>query len=134
MTDAVGPAPRPVLAAASVWMVGLGALAWIGVWAWVRREDMGAMPGTMGLGLAGFVAMWTLMMAAVMLPSVASVAGLYARTITERRAERLTAFAGGHLPLDGPIGTTGQWSLGSRNDQSASARPGGGPASAGRGQ
>ena len=97
MTDAVGPAPRPVLAAASVWMVGFGALAWVGVWAWARSDDMGAMPGTMGLGLAAFVAMWTVMMAAVMLPSVASVAGLYARTITERRAERLTAFAGGYL-------------------------------------
>jgi predicted metal-binding membrane protein len=78
-------------------MVGLGAVAWVGVWAWVRSEDMGAMPGTMGLGVAGFVAMWSLMMAAVMLPSVASVAGLYARTITERRGERLTAFAGGYL-------------------------------------
>ncbi|MGH9086120.1 MAG: DUF2182 domain-containing protein [Acidimicrobiales bacterium] len=97
MTGAVRPAPGPVLTAASVWMVGLGALAWVGVWAWVRSDDMGAMPGTMGLGVAGFVAMWSLMMAAVMLPSVAPVAGLYARTITERRGERLASFGGGYL-------------------------------------
>jgi predicted metal-binding membrane protein len=36
-------------------------------------------------------------MAALMLPSVAPVAGLYARTITERRGARLTAFGGGYL-------------------------------------
>jgi predicted metal-binding membrane protein len=97
MTSAVGPAPRPALSAPMVWMIGLGAVAWLGVWAWVRSEDMGAMPGTMGLGVVAFVAMWSLMMAAVMLPSVAPVASLYSRTITDRRGPRLTVFGGGYL-------------------------------------
>src|SRR5687768_9760920 len=94
---AVGPAPRPLLSAPSVWALGLGAVAWVGVLAWARAEDMEAMPGTMGLGLGTFVAMWSLMMAAVMLPSVGPVATLYARTITETRGSRLTAFGAGYL-------------------------------------
>jgi predicted metal-binding membrane protein len=97
MSDAVGPAPRPVLTAASAWMLGVGAVAWLGVLAWVRSEDMGAMPGTMGLGIGAFVAMWSLMMAAIMLPSVAAIAGLYGRTITEGRATRLSVFGAGYL-------------------------------------
>jgi predicted metal-binding membrane protein len=39
---------------------------------------MAGMAGTMGLGLAAFVPVWTLMMAPVMLPSVAPTASLYA--------------------------------------------------------
>ena len=38
---------------------------------------MGAAGGTMGLSVGGFAAMWALMMAAMMLPSVAPVAVLY---------------------------------------------------------
>jgi predicted metal-binding membrane protein len=49
---------------------------------------MAAAPGTMGYGLAGFVAFWTVMMAAMMLPAVAPVGGLYARAIRMQAAGR----------------------------------------------
>ena len=55
------------------------------------------MTGTMGLTLSAFLVAWTVMMAAMMLPSVAPVASLYARSISERRALRLTLFTSGYL-------------------------------------
>ena len=41
---------------------------------------MTGMTGTMGLDLTAFVAVWTLMMAAMMLPSIAPAASRYARS------------------------------------------------------
>ncbi len=38
-------------------------------------------PGTMGLDFFGFLLLWTLMMAAMMLPSVAPVVSLYQRSV-----------------------------------------------------
>ncbi len=55
------------------------------------------MDGRMEWVLPTFLIAWTVMMAAMMLPSVAPVASLYARTISERRALRLTLFTGGYL-------------------------------------
>lgn len=55
------------------------------------------MTGTMGLALPAFLVAWTVMMAAMMLPSVAPVASLYARSISGRRALRLTLFTVGYL-------------------------------------
>lgn len=72
-----------------------GAMAWLVVFG--LAHGMGAMPGTMGLGLPAFAAMWTLMMAAMMLPSVAPVAAMYSRSINARRAFRLGAFTSGYL-------------------------------------
>jgi predicted metal-binding membrane protein len=46
---------------------------------------MAAMPAPMGLGLAGFVGAWTLMMAAMMLPSVTPLASMYERSLLEGR-------------------------------------------------
>ena len=60
---------------------------------------MGAMPGTMGMSLLTFTAMWTLMMAAMMLPSVGPFMDVYQRTVTEHRGPRLTAMAGGYLAV-----------------------------------
>ena len=56
-------------------------IAAAGAWAATvaLARGMAGMTGTMGLGLVVFVAVWTLMMAAMMLPSVAPVASLYAR-------------------------------------------------------
>jgi predicted metal-binding membrane protein len=62
----------------------LAAGAWAATVALAR--GMAGMAGTMGLGLAAFVPIWTLMMAAMMLPSVSPVASLYARTIQGSRA------------------------------------------------
>ena len=74
-----------------------GAAAWVATIVWARSRDMGAMPGTMGLSLPLFVAMWALMMTAMMLPSVWPFVGVYARTVRDHRAVRLGALALGYL-------------------------------------
>jgi predicted metal-binding membrane protein len=58
---------------------------------------MAGMPGTMGLGLAVFVPVWTLMMAAMMLPSVAPTASLYAKTVQTNRMPRIAGLVAGYL-------------------------------------
>jgi predicted metal-binding membrane protein len=75
-----------LLVAAVAWLVTVG-----------RAGAMAGMTGTMGLSLAAFVGMWTLMMAAMMLPSVAPVAAMYQRSIRSWRALRLAGFTGGYL-------------------------------------
>jgi predicted metal-binding membrane protein len=69
--------------------------AWVGVV--IVAGHMGAMPATMGLGAGPFVAVWALMMAAMMLPSVVPFASLYTRTFGHDRGARLAAFAAGYL-------------------------------------
>ena len=61
---------------------GLVLIAAAGAWAVTvaLARGMAGMTGTMGLGLAAFVAIWTLMMTAMMLPSVTPAASLYAMT------------------------------------------------------
>ena len=93
MTSAT-PTLRRLTPGASALLV-VAAVAWIGVLAVAR--DMGSMPGTMGLGLGAFVAVWGLMMTAMMLPSVAPFASLYTRTFREHRGVRLVTFAAGYL-------------------------------------
>jgi predicted metal-binding membrane protein len=74
-----GPAPAPALARRETALLLIAAAgAWAATVAIAR--GMAGMTGTMGLGLALFVPMWTLMMAAMMLPSVTPLAALYART------------------------------------------------------
>jgi predicted metal-binding membrane protein len=75
-----------LLVAAAAWLVTVG-----------RAGAMAGMTGTMGLSLAAFVGMWTLMMAAMMLPSVAPVASMYQRSIRSQRPLRLAGFTGGYL-------------------------------------
>ena len=77
-----------LVAAAGAWLlvVGLG-------------RHMGAMPGTMGLGIAGFVGVWTLMMAAMMLPSVTPLASIYARSVASARPWRLGSSSLGYLAV-----------------------------------
>ena len=67
------PSLRQLTPPASLLLVA-GAGAWVGVGLVAR--DMGSMPGTMGLGAGSFAAVWALMMAAMMLPSVAPFASL----------------------------------------------------------
>ena len=75
-----------LLVAAVAWLVTVG-----------RAGAMAGMTGTMGLGLAAFVGMWALMMAAMMLPSVAPVASMYQRSVRSYRALRLAGFSAGYL-------------------------------------
>ena len=90
--------PRPGLAAREVAvLLILAAGAWAATVTIAR--GMSGMTGTMGLGLAAFVAIWTLMMAAMMLPSVAPTAALYARTVQSRRTVRLAGMVAGYLAV-----------------------------------
>jgi predicted metal-binding membrane protein len=78
------------------------ALAWVAIIAWSPLG--GAMAGRMEFVLPTFLITWTVMMAAMMLPSVAPVASLYSRSISERRALRLTLFTGGYLVIWASVG------------------------------
>ena len=98
MTSALSPGRPPALLRFTPHVAALclvAAVAWVGA---VREATrMGNGPGTMGLGTWTFLGMWALMMAAMMLPSVAPVASLYARTVRSARTGRLAMFTGGYL-------------------------------------
>jgi len=88
------PSLRHLTPPASLLLLG-AAGAWVGVV--VVARHMGPMPGTMGLGIGTFVAIWALMMTAMMLPSVTPFASLYTRSFTDNRGLRLAALAFGYL-------------------------------------
>ena len=99
---------RLVLGSSStVALLVAAALAW---WLTVdQTAGMPASPGTMGRGLAGFVAVWTVMMAAMMLPSVTPVTALYLRRLAATsnglvRGGRTTALVLGYLLVWAAIG------------------------------
>lgn len=95
-TPALSPSLRRLTPRAAVLLL-LAAVAWsvlIGV-----ARQMPGMDGTAELGIPAFVGMWTLMMAAMMLPSVAPVASMYQRSILTRRTLRLTGFTAGYLTV-----------------------------------
>jgi predicted metal-binding membrane protein len=99
--------PPRQLAVAWLAVAALAAVAWAVTVALARR--MGSVPGTMGLALLPFVGLWVVMMAAMMLPSVASVAVLWTRSISgaaagPRRVLRLSLFLGGYLLAWGACG------------------------------
>ena len=88
--------PRPGLATREAALLLIAAAAaWAGTVTLAR--GMTGMSGTMGLELAVFVPVWTLMMAAMMLPSVTPVAVLYAKTVQANRAVRITGLVAGYL-------------------------------------
>jgi predicted metal-binding membrane protein len=78
----------------------LAAIAWVVTLMLTR--SMGNGPGTMGLTLAPFLGLWLVMMAAMMLPSVAPVAVLWTRLIAgapagSERVLRMSLFLAGYL-------------------------------------
>lgn len=78
-----------LLAAAVAWTLTVG-----------HAQGMSsAPPGTAGMGLPSFLVMWTPMMAAMMLPTIAPLAAVYSRTVRTRRTARLTTFALGYLAV-----------------------------------
>ena len=109
MADHAGPAAvtRPVqalpprqLAVPWIAVAALAAVAWA-VTVMLARH-MGNGPGTMGLALLPFLGLWVVMMAAMMLPSVAPVAVLWSRLIGGGsagpvRVARMGMFLGGYL-------------------------------------
>jgi predicted metal-binding membrane protein len=90
---------RPLVSRAALLVVAVG--AWIGTIVWARRTGNG--PGTMGLGLLPFVAMWALMMTAMMLPAMAATPGwgwprpAVSSGSGQRRGPRILAFTVGYL-------------------------------------
>ena len=76
------------------------AVAWLVV---IRQASgMTSAPGTMGYHLLGFLGLWTVMMAAMMLPAVAPVGAMYSRVVERqappgRRAARVTGLVVGYL-------------------------------------
>ena len=96
MTTAVGTAPARRPSATVIAVGAAGVVAWVATIIWALDMGMGPEPGTMGLWFPTFVAMWTLMMAAMMLPAVAPLASMYARTVRGQPA-RLVGFAAGYV-------------------------------------
>src|SRR5258708_37604022 len=109
MADHAGPAcaarhvrgvrPRE-LALPWIAVAALAAVAWA-VTVMLARM-MGNGPGTMGLALLPFLGLWVVMMAAMMLPSVAPVAVLWTRLISGAssgawRVARMSLFLTGYL-------------------------------------
>ena len=85
---------------------GALALGLLGVWAWSGTlgdaRMMGSAPGTMGMPLAAFVAMWALMMTAMMTPAITPVATLWALNVSRTTTPvictlRLAVFVAGYL-------------------------------------
>jgi predicted metal-binding membrane protein len=100
VNDSAGSAGlvRPGLARREVGLVLIAAAgAWVATV--VLARGMAGMTGTMGLGLAVFVPVWTLMMAAMMLPSVTPTASLYARTMQSNRTARIALLVLGYLAV-----------------------------------
>src|SRR5918995_6606833 len=122
MTTAVGARPARRPPATMLAVIAAGAAAWIGTILWAVDMDMDVEPGTMGLGLGAFVAMWTLMMAAMMLPAVAPLASLYARTVRGNPG-RLAAFSAGYVLAWASTGVVA-FALASLFDALADERPG----------
>lgn len=96
MTVSAVLAPQRV-SITSIVLAGVAVASWAVTILWIRIEDMGAMPGTMGMSLLSFTVMWGLMMTAMMLPSVAPFIRTYQSTVGDHRAARLTALASGYL-------------------------------------
>jgi predicted metal-binding membrane protein len=100
---ALRESPRLTLRQLGPPWVALGVVA-LGAWAVTvaQARSMGNGPGTMGLALPLFLVVWALMMAAMMLPSVAPVAVLWTRSIAgvttgPLRVLRISLFLVGYL-------------------------------------
>jgi len=93
--QSAGPPLQWLARAQTSALLFLAAAAWAATL--IVARGMTGMTGTMGFGIAAFVAVWTLMMAAMMLPSVAPLASVYARTVRDSRAVRLSSLVAGYL-------------------------------------
>lgn len=113
----------------TVVLVGCSLAAWV-VTVWYAA-DMPAAPGTMGLGVVGFVVLWTVMMAAMMLPSVHPVVSLYLHSLRGEpsrrvRTLRTTGLVAGYLTAWGAVGLVA-FGLARAGDELARRSPGGAP-------
>jgi predicted metal-binding membrane protein len=104
MTTSVERTTRWSISSTTLVLVAAAMVAWTATIAWIRADDMSAMPGTMGMSVAAFTMMWGLMMSAMMLPSVSPFAQTYQATVTTHRAPRLIALAGGYVVVWTAVG------------------------------
>jgi predicted metal-binding membrane protein len=95
VSSSVAAQPAFRVTPTTVTVLAFAAIAWAATIA--RAHALGNGAGTMGMHLAPFLAMWALMMTAMMLPAVAPVASLYALTIQDARARRVPLFVGGYV-------------------------------------
>ncbi len=100
VTGPVRALPTRQFAVPWIAVVALAAGAWAVTI--ILARVMGNGPGTMGLTVLPFLGLWVVMMAAMMLPSVAPVAVLWTRLIGGAsagigRAVRMSLFLGGYL-------------------------------------
>lgn len=103
-------ARRTTLPAAWAALLTAAAAAW--VLTLRSASGMAASPGTMGRGVVGFLVLWTLMMAAMMLPSVSAVVSLYAFTLRRgssgwTRVARSAGLVAGYLTVWAAFGLVG---------------------------
>jgi predicted metal-binding membrane protein len=88
--------------AVAILLVGAAACWWIVVG---QAAAMPGGPGPMGLRFGSFLILWTAMMAAMMVPVVAPVAGLYAASLTSgSRAARTAGLVLGYLTVWSALG------------------------------
>src|SRR5688500_17803955 len=92
MTTAALPRVGRGLAALAALLLGLAAVAWVLTYERMEGMDMG--PATQLGDLGWFAVSWTLMMAAMMLPSLTPMVAAYRRRGT---AGGSAVFAGGYL-------------------------------------
>ena len=99
MTDvsSVRPVRWRRLPIVEVTLLLVGAIAWAITVTIARQMRVG--PGTMGLGVIGFVGTWALMMAAMMLPSITPFTSLYQHSFTDHRTRRITLLSVGYLTV-----------------------------------
>lgn len=107
--------PRPALAAARARLGLLIALLLVAAAAWLWSVDhmrgMDSGPWTALGGLAGFVLLWVVMMAAMMFPSVAPTVALYARMTRTRTPFAPSLFTAGYL-LTWTVAGAAAWTVG----------------------
>jgi predicted metal-binding membrane protein len=109
----VAPATRAAPGATATWLalLAVAAAAWVGIVVWAVQ--MGNGTGTMGLSALAFLAMWALMMTAMMLPTAAVAAGASGQPLPFAVGYLLVwaatgvpalgaAVAAGHLASDDP--------------------------------
>jgi predicted metal-binding membrane protein len=113
-TRPVQALPPRQLAVPWLAVAALAAVAWAITIA--LAQAMGNEPGTMGLALLPFLGLWVVMMAAMMLPSVAPVAVLWTRLISGaatgfERVIRMIMFLGGYLLVWAVVGAVAFASL-----------------------
>jgi predicted metal-binding membrane protein len=123
MTTTVGAQKRRTPPASTVVLLSLACVAWLATIVWIAALDMSLEAGTMGLSIAEFVVMWTLMMAAMMLPAIAPLVSMYARSV-RGSAAALAAFGSGYLLVWASTGLVAYvltWLFGKLADESTDA-------------